>query len=141
VPIPPPPSNNFKIEPRISCAKGCYVVEVKIVFDSAGNVISESVLDEEGAHGSSAGISAAKKNPKPRPKAQIKRLSQAVTPGVNTLKLKLTGSAKKELKKTGSLKLKVRIGFTPTGGSTKIQVHTFNVKAPVKPAKKHRTSK
>jgi hypothetical protein len=142
VPIPPPPSNNFKIEPRISCAKGCYVVEVKIVFDSNGYVISESVLNEEAARGgSSAGISAAKKGHKPKPKAQIKRLGQAVTPGVNTLKLKLTGTAKKELKKKGSLKLKVKISFTPTGGSTKSQVHTFNVKAPAKPAKKHRAPK
>jgi hypothetical protein len=142
VPIPPPPSNNFKIEPRISCAKGCYVVEVKIVFDSAGNVISESVLNEEPARSSSAGISVAKKKGhKAKPKAQIKRLSQAVTPGVNTLKLKLTASAKKALKKKGSLKLKVNISFTPTGGSAKSQVHTFNVKAPAKPAKKHRAPK
>ena len=71
-PPPPPVSNNFKIEPRISCARGCYVVEVKIVFDSNGYVISESVLNEETAR-ISAGISAAKKKGhKPKPKAQIK---------------------------------------------------------------------
>ena len=96
-----PPSNNFKIEPRISCAKGCYVVEVKIVFDSAGNVIAESVLNEEPARSSSAGISAVKKGHK-KPQAQIKPLTQAVTPGPNTLKLKLTSSAKKTLKKKGA---------------------------------------
>lgn len=140
VAIPPPPSNNFKIEPRISCAKGCYVVEVKIVFDSNGYVISESVLNEEPTR-ISAGISAAKKGHKPKPKAQIKRLGQAVISGVNTLKLKLTAAAKKTLKKKGSLKLKVNISFTPTGGTAKSQVHTFNVKAPAKPAKRHRASK
>jgi hypothetical protein len=140
-PPPPPPSNNFKIEPRISCAKGCYVVSVKIVFDSAGNVIAESVLDEESARSSTAQVSAVKKGHKKKAKAQIKRLSQAVTPGVNTLRLKLTSSAKKTLKKKGSLKLKVSITFTPTGGSPKSQVHTFKVKAPAKPAKKHRASK
>ena len=142
VPIPPPPSNNFKIEPRISCAKGCYVVEVKIVFDSAGNVISESVLNEEPARGSSAGISVAKKKGhKPKPKPLIKPLSQAVTPGVNTLKLQLTGAAKKALKKKGSLKLKVNVSFTPAGGTASSQVHTFNVKAPAKPKKKHGPAK
>ncbi len=140
-PPPPAPSNNFKIEPRISCAKGCYVVEVKIVFDSAGNVIAESVLNEEPARSSSAGISAVKKSHKKKPKALIKRLTQAVTPGVNTLKLKLTASAKKTLKKKGSVKLKVNFNYTPTGGAVKSVVHTFNVKAPVKPKKKHSASK
>jgi hypothetical protein len=140
-PPAPPISNSFKIEPRISCAKGCYVVEVKIVFDSAGRVIAETVLNEEPERGRAA-ASASKKVHKPKPKAQIKKLSQAVNPGVNTLKLKLTGSAKKALKKKGSVKLKVKFAFTPTGGTTKSAVHTFNVKAPVKkPAKKPASGK
>ena len=140
VPIPPPPvSNSFKIEPRISCAKGCYVVEVKIIFDSAGRVIGESVIGEEPARGSSAGISAAKKGKK-KPKL-IKTLSQNVNPGPNTLKLKLTGVAKETLRKKGSVKLKVKFSFTPTGGTVKSAVHTFNVKAPAKPKKKHVPSK
>lgn len=141
VAIPPPPSNNFKIEPRISCAKGCYVVEVKIVFDFSGYVIAESVLNEEPTRSRVAGISAVKAGKKKKPKAQIQRLSQTVAPGTNTLKLKLTGAAKKALKKKGSLKLKVNISFTPDGGSAKSEVHTFSVKAPAKPAKKHRASK
>src|SRR3954453_14303833 len=53
---PPPPSSNFKFEPRISCAKGCHVVLVKITFDSAGNVIGESIPEEEKA-GASASAS------------------------------------------------------------------------------------
>ncbi len=141
VPPPPPPiSNSFKIEPRISCAKGCYVVEVKIVFDSLGRVIAESVLNEEPAH-SSASASVSKKAHKPKAKAQIKKLSQNVKPGVNTLKLKLTGSAKEALKKKGGVKLKVKFAFTPTGGTTKSAVHTFNVKAPARPKKKRSASK
>ena len=140
VPIPPPPSNSFKIEPRISCAKGCYVVEVKIIFDSAGRVIGESVIGEEPARGSSAGISAAKKGKKKKPKL-IKMLSQNVNPGANTLKLKLTGAAKATLRKKGSVKLKVKFSFTPTGGAVKSAVHTFNVKAPAKPKKKHGAGK
>ena len=138
-PPPPPISNSFKIEPRISCAKGCYVIEVKIIFDSAGRVIGESVLGEEPARSSGAGISAAKKGKK-KPKALIKRLDQAVVSGPNTLKLKLTGAAKKTLKKKGSLNVKVSFTFTPTGGAPKTAVQTFKVKAPAKKAgagKKH----
>lgn len=150
---PPPPSNNFKIEPRISCSKGCHVVQVKIVFDSAGNVIAESVLEEEAqtssaGQGGGASLSAAhpkakcgtkkakasakgKKGKCKRP-ALIKRLTQAVVPGVNTLNLKLTGPAVKALQTKGKLSLKVQITFTPTGGTAKSEVHTFVVKQPKK---------
>jgi hypothetical protein len=149
----PPPSNNFKIEPRISCAKGCYVVNVKIVFDSAGNVIAESVLDEEPAKISTAGASAvvsakkgscakgkgakAAKAAKCKKPALINKLSQPVVAGPNTLALKLTGAAKKALNKKGKLALKVKFTFTPTGGTAKTATQTFTVKKPVKkPAKK-----
>jgi hypothetical protein len=149
--VPPPPSNNFKIEPRISCAKGCHVVQVKIVFDSAGNVIAESVLDEEaqsssvdqggGANASTvhpkakcgakkAKSSAKGKKGKCKRPALIKRLTQTVAPGLNTLSLKLTGPAVKTLQTKGKLNLKVRFTFTPTGagGTAKSEVHTFVVK-------------
>ena len=38
----------LQIRARISCAKGCRVVLVKITFDSAGNVIAESIPEEKG---------------------------------------------------------------------------------------------
>lgn len=159
--VPAPPSNNFKIEPRISCAKGCHVVQVKIVFDSAGNVIAESVLDEEAKSSSAANASASAAHPKAKcggKKAKssakgktakckrrglIKRLTQAVSPGVNTLSLKLTGPAVKTLQTKGKLNLKVRIIFTPTGGTPKSAVHTFVVKQPKKSPHKggHRKGK
>ncbi len=100
-PPPPLPSNNFKIEPRVSCAGVCHIVSVKITFDSAGNVVAESILDEGAGSSAVAQSSAGKKGHKKKPQAQIKRLSQAVTAGVNTLKLKLTSSAQKTLKKKG----------------------------------------
>ncbi len=143
----PPPSNNFKIEPRISCSKGCHVVLVKIVFDSAGNVIGESVLDEE-SHARAAAVDARQgakskcakgKKGKCKPKPLIKPLSQAVVAGPNTLKLKLTGAALKALHKKGKLKLKIRFTFTPTGGFAKSSTHTFTVKLPK--SGKHRHSK
>jgi hypothetical protein len=131
-----PPSNNFKIEPRISCAKGCHVVQVKIVFDSAGNVIAESVLDEEAKSSSAGGATSSAKGKRGKCKrpALIKKLTQAVAPGLNTLSLKLTGPAIKTLRVKGKLNLKVRITFTPTGagGTAKSEVHTFVVKQPKK---------
>jgi hypothetical protein len=145
-PPPPPPSNNFKFEPRISCAKGCHVVLVKITFDSAGNVIGESIPEEEGA-GASAVASAAgktkacakgkgKKKGKCKSPALIKKLKQPVVAGENTLKLKLTGPAIAALNKKGKLKLGVRFTFTPNGGSAKVLSHTYTVKLPKK-GKKH----
>ena len=143
-PPPPPPSNNFKFEPRISCAKGCHVVLVKITFDSAGNVIGESIPEEEA--GASAVASAAgkakscakgkgKKKGKCKP-ALIKKLKQPVVAGENTLKLKLTGPAIAALNKKGKLKLGVRFTFTPNGGSANTLTHTYTVKLPKK-GKKH----
>lgn len=133
---PPPPPNTFTVVPRISCSKGCHVVFVKITFDSAGNVIAESVQEEEAGASAAAQISKAKKGHKKKPKSLIKPLSQPVTAGDNTLKLKLTPTALKSLKKKGKLNLKVQITFTPTGGTPKSEVQTFKVKLPAKHGKK-----
>lgn len=142
--VTPPPSNNFKFEPRISCSKGCHVVLVKITFDSAGNVIGESIPEEEKEAGASAVISAKGKAKKKgcakgkgkkkgcKPPALIKKFSQPVVAGVNTLSLKLTGPAIKKLNKKGKVKLKVRFTFTPTGGTPKALDHTYTVKLPKK---------
>jgi hypothetical protein len=133
---PPPPPNTFTVVPRISCSKGCHVVFVKITFDSAGNVIAESVQEEEAGASAVAQSSKAKKGHKKKSKPLIKRLSQPVVAGANTLKLKLTPTALKSLKKKGKLNLKVQITFTPTGGTPKSEVQTFKVKLPVKHGKK-----
>lgn len=143
-PPPPPASNKFKFEPRISCAKGCHVVLVKITFDSAGKVIGESIPEEEGAGASAIASAAAKTKACPKGKkkgkckapALIKKLSQPVVAGENTLKLKLTGPAIAKLNKKGKVKLKVRFTFTPNGGSAKTQTHTYTVRLPKK-GKKH----
>lgn len=144
-PPPPPPSSSFKFEPRISCSKGCHVVLVKITFDSAGNVIGESIPEEEGtassatasAQGKKKGCSKGKGKKKgcKRP-ALIKPFSQPVVAGVNTLSLKLTGAAIKTLHKKGKVHLKVRFTFTPNGGTAKTLDHTYTVKLPKK-GKKH----
>jgi hypothetical protein len=117
------------------------VVLVKITFDSAGKVVMESVLSEGsatmsgGQHGSI--LMAAKKGHQKKPKPLINRLSQAVKAGSNTLKVKLTPSAIAQLKSKGHLKIKVRVTFTPTGGTPKSSVITLNVKAPPSHKKHH----
>lgn len=143
---PPPPSNHFKIEPRISCAKGCTVVSVKIVFDSAGKVLTESILEEEGrASSARPNLAQASKGKAPCGKAKpkggkackqqplIKKAEQAVVAGPNTIQLKLTGAGKKALHKKGKLSLKVGFTFTPNGGTASKSTGTFVVKAPAKP--------
>jgi hypothetical protein len=141
-PAPPaPPSNHFKFEPRISCASGCHVVLVKITFDSDGNVIGESIPEEEGK--ASALISKRQarhgkhgKHKKKRPPL-VRKFHQSVHAGVNALKLKLTRRALKILHKRHKLKLEVRFRYTPTGGTTKVLQHTYQVKLPRKKHHRH----
>jgi len=45
--VEPPNTFKFKFVPRISCSRGCRVVQVKITFDSDGNVVAESIPEEE----------------------------------------------------------------------------------------------
>jgi hypothetical protein len=108
------------VQPRITCAGICHVILVKIVFDSAGNVIAQQALPGELA----AGDAAKAKKTKPL----IKRLTQTVHAGANKLKLKLTGTAQARLKRKGKLRIKVRFTFTPTGGVARSQVQAFTVK-------------
>jgi hypothetical protein len=142
---PPPPSNNFRLEPRISCAKGCHVVLVKITFDSAGNVTGESIPEEEAAASAVASAipkakacakAKGKKKGKCKRSALVKKFSQPVVAGVNTLRLQLTGPAVAALNKKGKVRLGVRFTFTPNGGTAKVQNQTYTVKLPKK-GKKH----
>ena len=175
-PPPPPPSNNFKYEPRISCSRGCRTVIVKITFDSDGNVIGESIPEEEkgtvfasfsavghqkgkshgkgkggkkngcaakkkkrGTHKARAKSSArrgkkGKKNAKAKCKRPplIRKFSQPVSAGANTLMLKLTGAAIKKLNKKGKLNLGVKLTYTPNGGEAKVLTHSYKLVKPKK---------
>jgi hypothetical protein len=73
--------------------------------------------------------------PKAKPKL-LKPSSATGGPGLATVKLKLTGAAKKALKEKGKVKVKAKITFTPTGGTASTQVRPLTVKAQKpKPAK------
>ncbi len=85
------------------------MVIVQITFDSAGNVIAEQIKPGEERRAPAA--TAAKKS-----KKLFKTLDKPVTAGNNELKLKLTKTGKKMLKKKSKLKAKMRFTFTPTGG-------------------------
>lgn len=138
-PPPPAPSNSFSVVPRISCAGVCHVVLVQITFDSAGNVVMESVVP--GGAGSLSRTTQAgpvkAKGKKPKPKALVVRTSQPVKAGANSLKLKLTAAGIAKLKAQGHLGLKLKVTFTPTGGSTKTSIVHLTVTPKPKGKGKH----
>jgi hypothetical protein len=107
------------VQLRITCAGICRVIQVRIIFNSAGSLIAEQALDQLAA---SAGAVAGKK-----PKL-IKTLTQAVGAGTNKLKLKTTAAARNKLEEKGKLRIRVRFAFTPTGGTARSSVQAFKVK-------------
>jgi hypothetical protein len=138
-PAPPAPSNTFSIVPRISCAGVCHVVLVQITFGSAGNVVMESIVaGEPSSLVRSAQSGAAKPKAKGhKSKALIQRTSQAVKAGANSLKVKLTPAGVAQLKKKGKLGLKLKVTFTPTGGSAKTSIVHLTVTPKAKGGGKH----
>jgi hypothetical protein len=70
-------------------------------------------------------------------KALLKRSSANGGPGQATVKLALTGAAKAKLRRTGKVKVKASLAFTPTGGSTALLVRSFTVKGKVGKRDKH----
>ncbi len=135
----PPPSNTFSVVPRISCAGVCHVVLVQITFGSAGNVVMESIIaGEPGTLMERTQAGAAKPKGKGH-KAQplIKRTSQPVKAGQNSLKVKLSPAGIAQLQKKGKLGLKLKVTFTPTGGSPKTSLVHLTVTSKPKGHGKH----
>ncbi|MBS1891956.1 MAG: hypothetical protein JST59_11730, partial [Actinobacteria bacterium] len=62
----------------------------------------------------------------------LKPSSATGGPGTATLKLALTGAAKAMLRETGKVKVRTTLAFTPTGGSTAVQLRVLTVKRSVK---------
>lgn len=118
-PVPAPPSNEFKIV----SLKG---TTLTLSLASKGAV---AVADGSAKPKKAEAASAAKAKPK-----LLKPSSASGGPGLATVKLKLTGAAKKILGKKGKVKVKAKVTFTPTGGASSTQVKALTVKAP-KPAK------
>lgn len=93
-----PPSNVFTIG-KLKLNKKNGTATLQVAVPGAGTVTA---------------VDAKKKSPK-----RIKQATAAaVSVGTVTLKLKPTGSGRKTLKKTGKLRFKALLSFTPTGGTT-----------------------
>ncbi len=128
------PSNRFTVVPRITCAGTCRVILIRIVFDSAGRVVIEEVLPGQ-QRPLSSGAAPRKKTKKS--KRQVKTLKKKVHKGANTLRLKLTATGFKKLKKNHKLKLRLKFRFTPTGGRAKTSIKRLIVRLPKRTGKKH----
>jgi hypothetical protein len=118
-PQPAPPSNEFKIV----SLKG---TTLTLSLGSKGAV---TVADGGAKPKKVKAASTSKAKPK-----LLKPSSASGGPGLATVKLKLTGAAKKALKEKGKVKVKAKITFMPTGGTAATQVKKLTVKAP-KPSK------
>jgi hypothetical protein len=121
---PPPPSNSFSVVPRISCAGVCHVILVQMTFDSAGNLIMESIVP--GGPGplsrTTQDATARAKGKKHKSQPLIKGVSQAVKAGKNSVKVHLSAAGIAQLEKQGHLALKLKATFTPTGGAAKTSI-------------------
>ncbi len=83
------------------------------------------------------GEAAPKKKSGKKAKALLKRSSASGGPGQATVQLALTGAAKAKLRRTGAVKVRASLAFTPTGGSTALLVRSFTVKGKVKRGNHH----
>jgi hypothetical protein len=114
-PAPAPPSNAFNI---VKLKK----TTLTLSLASKGTV---AIADGSAKPKKAKAASTSKAKPK-----LLKPSSASGGPGLATVKLKLTGPAKKALKEKGRVKVKAKITFTPTGGTASTQVKTLTVKAP-----------
>ncbi len=119
-PPPPPtaaaPSNSFRV---VSLKKQTLTLSLA----SAGTVSATEVARKKGAH-------AAK-----HAKRLLKPTHAAGGPGLTKLKLTLTGAAKAKLRKTGKVKVRANLTFTPTGGTAAVQVRSLTIRG--RAANKH----
>jgi hypothetical protein len=110
----PPPSNSFTVV-------GLKKSTVTLSLASAGKVtVTEATTKKKRP------AAGAKSAPLLRPS------SATGGPGQAELKLSLTAAAKTKLRQTGKVSVRASLAFTPTGGTTALQVRSFTVKGKVK---------
>lgn len=114
-PVTPPP-----ILPIAAPSNGFKVVSLKATTLTLD-------LDSAGVVAVSDGSPKVKAHKKAKPKL-LKPSSASGGPGTTTVKLKLTGAAKKIFLEKGKLKLPARITFTPTGGTANTIVKVLRMK-------------
>lgn len=110
----PAPSNHFAVV-------GLKKSTVTLSLASAGKVtVTEATAKRKKA---AAGGKAA---------ALLHPSSATGGPGPTRLKLALTAAAKTKLREAGKVRVRARLAFTPTGGTTALLVRSFTVKGKVK---------
>ncbi len=109
-PIMPTPSNAFHV---VSLKKSTLTVSL----DSAGTVTATEAAKKKGGR---------------KVAPLLKASSASGGPGPVKLKLKLSGAAKAKLHRTGKVKVKPTLTFTPTGGTKSTQVRGFTVEEKAK---------
>jgi hypothetical protein len=110
----PAPSNSFIV---VGLKKSTVILSLA----SAGKVtVTEATAKKKkaGAGGKAAAL--------------LRPSSATGGPGQTELKLALTAAAKKKLREAGKVTIRASLSFTPTGGTTALQVRSFTVKAKVK---------
>ena len=132
---PPPPPVDQPVAPPAP-PSNAFTVGSKIVFKSGKTVLSVTVPGPgtlqvapapAGARSAQARADAAKKKP-----ALIKTVKVNVkAAGVVKVTLKPTAAGKKVLKKKGKITQKMRITFTPTGGSANAKTKSITIKRKV----------
>jgi Concanavalin A-like lectin/glucanases superfamily len=119
------PSNSVVITvPRITCAGVCHVILVRIRVGGPGQLSVEEPLAAGAA--SAGGVLTAKRTHPSLIKAVRVNVARA---GSVAVKLKLTAAAKRLLKTKGKFTLKLRVAFTPGGGTTVTKTRSFTIRA------------
>jgi hypothetical protein len=124
-PPPPPPSNAITIGSKIVFKSGVTVLSITV--PGPGQlVVAPSTA---GARAAARGAEAAKKKKKPVLVKTAKLTVKAA--GVVKVSIKPTKAGKKVLRKKGRIKQKMRITFTPTGGTASVHTKTITIKRKV----------
>jgi subtilisin-like proprotein convertase family protein len=119
-PPPPPPANTFTVGSKIVFKNGVTVLTVNVPGPGVVNVGQSA-----GGSGRRAVAVAAAKSKRLIKSAKV----VAKKAGPVKITLKPTAAGKKVLKRKGKLKAKVKITFTPTGGSPRSSVKSVTIKA------------
>jgi hypothetical protein len=124
----PTPSTSFVITvPRITCAGVCHVILVRVRVTGPGALSVEESLTA-GATRVDSTVTAAAAKRKHVALISAVRVKVAAA-GTVAVKLKLTSAARKLLKTKGKFSLKLRVAFTPRGGSTATKTASVTVRA------------
>jgi hypothetical protein len=115
-----PPSNHFTVGKVRRTT-------LSVTLDSAGTLV---IVDAKASKASAA----AKRKKRKKPKALLKTTTATGGPGTISVRLKLTRTAAKKLKRTRKLTVNARLTFTPNGGTPASTTAKLKCKLP----RKHR---